>query len=155
MYNGRLGRIRLDDYILPLRADYKPMHTKPYAPRGQEGAAYDEIQRLLELGVIEQIYVSEAAAPAFFLTKPSGALRLLVDFRALNQYFRRSPYYIPKIREILIRLGKAKCMNTLDANIRSSLLCIWTVLSSFRITPWIIWNTCALFSSACANTTSP
>lgn len=31
LYNGRLGRIRLDDYILPLRADYKPVHTKPYA----------------------------------------------------------------------------------------------------------------------------
>ncbi|OWZ10384.1 hypothetical protein PHMEG_00016773 [Phytophthora megakarya] len=31
LYNGRLGKIRLDDYILPLHADYKPSHVMPYA----------------------------------------------------------------------------------------------------------------------------
>uniref|UniRef100_H3HA67 Reverse transcriptase domain-containing protein n=1 Tax=Phytophthora ramorum TaxID=164328 RepID=H3HA67_PHYRM len=117
LYNGRLGRIRLDDYILPLRVDYTPSHAKPYSvPRSQEDAARREIQRLLELDVVDQIYGSEAAAPAFFLVKPNGSLRLLVDFRQLNRYLRRSPYYVPKIREILLRLGKAKCMTTLDAN---------------------------------------
>ncbi|KAE9265706.1 hypothetical protein PR003_g32372, partial [Phytophthora rubi] len=109
--------IRLDDYILPLRVDYTPSHAKPYSvPRSQEDAARREIQRLLELDVVEQIYGSEAAAPAFFLVKPNGSLRLLVNFRQLNRYLRRSPYYVPKIREILLRLGKAKCMTTLDAN---------------------------------------
>ncbi|KAJ8566722.1 hypothetical protein ON010_g6402 [Phytophthora cinnamomi] len=90
--------------------------TKSTLPRSQEGAAYDEIQHLLKIDAIEQIYDSEAHATAFFLTKARGALRLLVDFRALNKYLQRSPYYVPKIREILIRLSKAKCMSTLDAN---------------------------------------
>ncbi|KAJ8574476.1 hypothetical protein ON010_g4734 [Phytophthora cinnamomi] len=86
LYNGRLGKIRLNDYVFPMRADYKPMHAKPYSvPRSREGTAHDEIQRLLKLDVIEQIYGSEAAAPAFFLTKSSRALRLLVDFSALKQ----------------------------------------------------------------------
>jgi hypothetical protein len=117
LYSGRLGRIRLEDYILPLRADYTPSHAKPYSvPRCQEEAARRQMQKLLELNVVEQIYGSEAAAPAFFLVKPNGSLRLLVDFRLLNKYLRRSPYYVPKIREILLRLGKAKCMTTLDAN---------------------------------------
>lgn len=31
------------------------------------------------------------ASPAFFLTKPNGSLRLLIDFRGLNKYLRRSP----------------------------------------------------------------
>ncbi|KAE9198591.1 hypothetical protein PF004_g19500 [Phytophthora fragariae] len=117
LYSGRLGRIRLDDYVLPLRADYTPSHARPYSvPRSQEEAARREIQKLLDEDVIEQIYGSEAAAPAFFLVKPNGSLRLLVDFRELNKFLRRSPYYVPKIREILLRLGKAKCMSTLDAN---------------------------------------
>ncbi|KAE9047515.1 hypothetical protein PR002_g991 [Phytophthora rubi] len=116
LYNGRLGGIRLPDYILPLTKDYVPSHAKPYSiARSREDAARREIQRLLELDVLEQIYDSEAAAPAFFLVKPSGDLRLLVDFR-LNRFLRRSPYFVPKIREILLRLGKAKCMSTLDAN---------------------------------------
>ncbi|OWZ08675.1 Pol Polyprotein [Phytophthora megakarya] len=117
LYSGRLGRIRLDDYILPVSTDYVPSHAKPYSvPRSQEDAARREIQRLLQLDVLEQIYDSESAAPAFFLQKSSGELRLLVDFRRLNKYLRRSPYFVPKIREILLRLGKAKCMSTLDAN---------------------------------------
>ena len=56
------------------------------------------------------------ASPAFFIVKPNGSLRLLIDFRHLNKYLRRSPYYVPRIREILIRLGGAKCFTTLDAN---------------------------------------
>ncbi|GMF29533.1 unnamed protein product [Phytophthora lilii] len=117
LYSGRVGRIRLDDYILPLSADYVPSHAKPYSvPRSQEDAARREIQRLLKLDVIEQIYDSESAAPVFVLTKLNGYFRLLVDFRRLNRYLRRSPYFVPKIREILLRLGKAKCMSTLDAN---------------------------------------
>ncbi|KAE9260413.1 hypothetical protein PR003_g34380, partial [Phytophthora rubi] len=117
LYNGRLGRNRLDDYILPLRADYVPSHARPYSiARSLEEGARREIQRLIELDVIEQIYGSESAAPAFFLRKVSGSLRLLVDFRRLNKFLSRSPYFVPKIREILLRLGKAKCMSTLDAN---------------------------------------
>ncbi|KAJ8522207.1 hypothetical protein ON010_g17725 [Phytophthora cinnamomi] len=117
LYNGRLGRIHLGDYILPLRADYVPSHARPYSiARSLEDGARREIQRLIELDVIEQIYGSESAAPAFFLRKVSGSLRLLVDFRRLNKFLSRSPYFVPKIREILLRLGKAKCMSTLDAN---------------------------------------
>ncbi|GMF43140.1 unnamed protein product [Phytophthora fragariaefolia] len=117
LYNGRLGRIRLDDNILPLRADYVPSHARPYSiARSLEDGARREIQRLIELDVIEQIYGSESAAPAFFLRKVSGSMRLLVDFRRLNKFLSRSPYFVPKIREILLRLGKAKCMSTLDAN---------------------------------------
>ncbi|GMF51089.1 unnamed protein product [Phytophthora fragariaefolia] len=117
LYNWRLGRIYLDDYIRPLRVDYTPSHAKPYSVlRSQEDAARREMQSLLELDVVEQIYGSEAAAPAFILVNPDGSLRRLVGFRQLNRYLRRSPYYVPKIREILLRLGKAKCMTTLDTN---------------------------------------
>lgn len=117
LYNGRLGRICLEDYVFPLHSDYKAVHAKPYSvARSQEEAARREIKRLIDLDVIEQIYGSESAAPAFFFVKPNGSLRLLVDFGELNKFLRRSPYYVPKIREILLKLGKAKCMTTLDAN---------------------------------------
>ncbi|KAG6608949.1 Pol Polyprotein [Phytophthora cinnamomi] len=57
------------------------------------------------------------ASPAFFLVKLDGSLSLLVDFRWLNKYLRRSPYYVPRIREILMRLASAKCLSTFDANL--------------------------------------
>ncbi|GMF24309.1 unnamed protein product [Phytophthora fragariaefolia] len=105
LYCGRLGRIRLPDYVLPIKPDYKPSHAKPYsiAP-SEEDAARREIQRLTDFEVIEQIYGSEPAVPAFFLLKPRGALRLLVDFRRLNQFLQRSLYFVLKIREILLLL---------------------------------------------------
>ncbi|GMF59657.1 unnamed protein product [Phytophthora fragariaefolia] len=118
LYNGRLGRIHLDDYIFPLRPDYVPSHARPYSiARSLEDGARREIQRLIKLDVIEQIYGSgSAAAPAFFLRKASGSLRVLVDFRRLNKLLSRSPYFVSKIREILLRLSKAKYMSNLDEN---------------------------------------
>ncbi|KAJ8576508.1 hypothetical protein ON010_g2704 [Phytophthora cinnamomi] len=117
LYSGCLGRIRLNDYVLPLRADDTPEHARPYSvPHSQVDAARRETQRLIELDVIEQIYGAEASAPAFFMMKHGGSLRLSVDFHQLNKFLRRSPYNVPKIREILLRLGNAKCVSTLDAN---------------------------------------
>jgi hypothetical protein len=113
LYDGRLGHMQFPDYELPLSSDFKPTHAKPYAiPRSMEEKAKAAIQRLLDLDVLEQVYDSEMASPAFSLTKANGSLRLLVDFRWLNKFLRRSPYFVPKIREILLRLAGAKCMTT-------------------------------------------
>ncbi|POM79178.1 Pol protein [Phytophthora palmivora] len=109
LYDGHLGRMRFEDYLIPLSPDYKPVHAKIYAiPRSQETKANEAIQRLINAKVLEQIYDSEMASPAFFLVKKDGSLRLLIDYRWLNKYLRRSPYYVPRICEILMRLAKAK-----------------------------------------------
>ncbi|KAG2772264.1 hypothetical protein PC116_g6031 [Phytophthora cactorum] len=57
------------------------------------------------------------ASPAFFLVKLDGSLRLLADYRWLNKYLRRSPYYVPRIYEGLMRLSKAKCVSTFAVNL--------------------------------------
>uniref|UniRef100_A0AAV1TBR0 Reverse transcriptase domain-containing protein n=1 Tax=Peronospora matthiolae TaxID=2874970 RepID=A0AAV1TBR0_9STRA len=119
LYDGHLGRMRFEDYILPISPDYKPVHAKPYPVlRSLEGKARELIQHLISIDVLEKIYDSEMASPAFFLKKPNGSLRLLIDFRGLNRFLQRSPYYVPRIREILLRLAGAKCLSTLDANMR-------------------------------------
>uniref|UniRef100_A0AAV1T6Z9 Peptidase A2 domain-containing protein n=1 Tax=Peronospora matthiolae TaxID=2874970 RepID=A0AAV1T6Z9_9STRA len=116
LYDGHLGRMRFEDYFLPISPDYKPVHAKPYpVPRSLEGKARELIQHLISTDVLEKIYDSEMASPAFFLEKPNGSLRLLIDFRELNRFLQRSPYYVPRIREILLRLAGAKCLSTLDA----------------------------------------
>jgi hypothetical protein len=118
LYDGHLGRMRFDDYVLPLSPDYKPVHAKPYPiAKIHEEQAKAKIQELINHDVLEQMYDSEAASPAFFLVKPDGSLRLLVDFRALNKYLRRTPYFVSKIREVLLRLAGAKCVSTFDANL--------------------------------------
>ncbi|OWZ22221.1 Pol Polyprotein [Phytophthora megakarya] len=87
LYGGHLGHMRFDDYLIPISPDYKPAHAKPYA------------------------------IPPFFLVKKDGSLRLLIDYRWFNKFLCRSPYYVPRIREILMRLAKPKCISTFDANL--------------------------------------
>jgi predicted aspartyl protease len=117
LYSGRLGKIKLPDYVLPVADNYVPEHAKPYPiPKAYEPEARKEIDRLIELGVLEKTYSSETASPAFFIKKPSGALRLLNDFRRLNKYLRRAPYFVPLIREVLTRLGNATVFSSMDAN---------------------------------------
>ena len=56
------------------------------------------------------------ALPAFFVSKPDRSLRLYNNYRGLNKYLRRSPYYVPRIREILMRSSSARCLLTSDAD---------------------------------------
>ena len=52
------------------------------------------------------------ASPAFFVTKPNGSLRLLIDYGVLNRWIRRSPYFVARIREILLRLANVRYYDT-------------------------------------------
>uniref|UniRef100_A0AAV1UJK5 Peptidase A2 domain-containing protein n=1 Tax=Peronospora matthiolae TaxID=2874970 RepID=A0AAV1UJK5_9STRA len=67
LYDGHLGRMRFEDYALPIVPEYKPVHAKPYpVPRSLENKARELIQHLVSIDVLEQIFDSEMASPAFF-----------------------------------------------------------------------------------------
>ena len=122
LYDGYLGRMRFDDYALPLSNNFRVVHASPYAlPRSMKAKAKDEIQRLLDADVLEKIYDSEMASPAFFITKPNGSLRLLIQFRVLNKYLLRSPYYVPKICEILFAF--IWCQVSIYIRLKHGMLC--------------------------------
>ena len=57
---------------------------------------------------------SPIAAPVLFVKKPSGGLRLCVDYRALNALSVKNQYPLPLIRETLSKLAKAKYFTKLD-----------------------------------------
>lgn len=58
LYNGHLGRMKFPDYVLPMAEHYTPVHARPYStPRSEEGASRKEIQRLIQLDVLEQIFL--------------------------------------------------------------------------------------------------
>ena len=73
LYDGHLGRMRFEDYALPIVPEYKPIHAKPYpVPKSLDNKARELIQHLISIDVLEQIFDSEMASPAFFLKKPNG-----------------------------------------------------------------------------------
>lgn len=57
---------------------------------------------------------SPIAAPVFFVKKRDGALRIVVDYWALNAITIKTEYPLPRISALLDRLGSAKLFSTLD-----------------------------------------
>jgi len=57
---------------------------------------------------------SPCASPVLIVRKPSGGLRVCMDYRALNAITVKDRYPIPLIKETLDRLCKAKIFTKLD-----------------------------------------
>ncbi|POM73574.1 Hypothetical protein PHPALM_9564 [Phytophthora palmivora] len=66
LYNGHLDRTKLPDYIFLISDSATPIHPPPYSIiRSEEEAARKELQCLIKLDAIEQIFDGEWAPPAF------------------------------------------------------------------------------------------
>lgn len=65
------------------------------------------------LGVIEPS-TSEWSSPIVLVPKKDGTLRFCLDFRKLNSVSKFDPYPMPRVDELVERLGRAKYLSTLD-----------------------------------------
>lgn len=68
---------------------------------------------VLELGVIEPSS-SEWSSPVVIVPKKDGSLRVCIDFRKLNAQSCFDAYPMPRIDDLLERLGQARYITTLD-----------------------------------------
>ena len=94
--------------------DHPPIAKKPYtlAIKHHEWVK-EEINKLLEAGVIRESH-SSWSAPIVVVPKGDGGERMCVDYRALNAIFRTYIWPMPRIDDILAKLGRAKFFTTLD-----------------------------------------
>ncbi len=68
---------------------------------------------MLRLGVIEPSR-SPWSSPIVMVPKPDGTLRFCNDFRRLNEVSEFDSYPMPRVDELLDRLGRARFISTLD-----------------------------------------
>ncbi|KAJ1177696.1 hypothetical protein NDU88_002948 [Pleurodeles waltl] len=68
---------------------------------------------MIELGVIEPS-VSPWCSPVVLVPKPDGSIRFCIDFRKLNSISLFDTYPIPRVDDVLEKIGRAKYMSTLD-----------------------------------------
>ena len=91
--------------------DNKPLRQKPY----RIPQAYREkvIAQLEEMRIIEET-TSEWAFPLVIVSKKNGGVRVCVDYRKLNHITKFDAYPMPRIKELLDKIGSAEFLTTLD-----------------------------------------
>ena len=83
-------------------------------PKSLEKTTKKEITRLSDIGVLKKDHESEWAAPTFVQPKKTGDIRILTDFRKLNDKLKRKPFPLPKIADILQKLAGFKYATAID-----------------------------------------
>ena len=92
----------------------RPIWLSPYRlPHAYRELVQTEIHDMLHSGIIEPSS-SEWASPIVLVDKKDSTLRLCVDYRRLNAESRMDVYPMPRIDDLINRLGKAKFITTFD-----------------------------------------
>ncbi|MGH7954545.1 MAG: hypothetical protein ACREOZ_01140, partial [Gloeomargaritales cyanobacterium] len=122
-----------------MKPDAEPYHAKPYSvPKAHEEVFKREIDRLVDLKVLEPCAGSEWASQCFIIPKKNGTVRFITDFRRLNENLKRKPYILPNLQDSIRRHESFSFLTKMDLNMsyytleldeESSKLC--TI-----ITPW-------------------
>ena len=96
------------DTQVPIRDKY---YNVPLALRKQ---AEKEINRLMELKIIESS-TSSYHSPSFLMKRPDGqGYRILTDFRKINSHVMRSFQPIPGLQEMVVLWNKCKLYSKMD-----------------------------------------
>ena len=91
-----------------------PVRLPPYRlPHAFRVEVQKEVDEMLKSGVIEPS-TSEWSAPIVPVRKKDGSLRLCIDYRRLNSISKADAYPMPRVDDLIDRLGKAKYISTLD-----------------------------------------
>ncbi|XP_061119601.1 uncharacterized protein LOC133142388 [Conger conger] len=92
----------------------KTVRLQPYRiPEARRHAIQEEVKKMLDLGVIEESR-SAWSSPVVLVPKPDGSWRFCNDFRRLNDVSLCDAYPMPRVDELIERLGPARFISTLD-----------------------------------------
>ncbi|KAM7394882.1 hypothetical protein PAMA_006561 [Pampus argenteus] len=107
------GKTTLVEHVVRLK-DNQPVRQRPYrVPQQLVDKLKQEIEEMLKLGVIEPSN-SEWCSPVVIVFKKDGSLRICIDFRKLNSISEFDAYPMPRIDDLLEKIGAARYITTLD-----------------------------------------
>src|SRR5882672_5070599 len=110
----QLPECRPWDHAIDLKPGSEPVNTKVYPMSPSEQEQLDAfIEENLSSGRIRPSK-SPMASPCFFIKKKDGSLRLVQDYRKLNDMTVKNRYPLPLIPELLDKIKEAKFFSKLD-----------------------------------------
>ncbi|KAL2081694.1 hypothetical protein ACEWY4_023547 [Coilia grayii] len=113
LFQERPGRTTLVAHDIVLKPDTSPQRRSYRVPERLLPALKEELDVMLSLGVIEPS-CSDWCSPVVLVPKRDGSIRFCIDFRQVNALSKVDPYPMPRINELVERLGKAKYITTID-----------------------------------------
>jgi hypothetical protein len=107
---GELGEMKI-----PLKPDAKPVRQRPYRlnPKYKEKVKA-ELDRMIEVGIIEPIAESEWIIPMVVQDKKTGGIRICVDLRKLNDACLHDPFLTPFTDKVLENIGGKEAYSFTD-----------------------------------------
>ena len=111
--DGKLGRTNLVTHSIDT-GDAPPVRQRPRrVPYSQVEALDTEIENMLEQGIIRPS-CSPYASPVVLVKKPSGKLRVCIDYRSLNSITKKDSFPLPRIDSTLDALVGSRFYNVMD-----------------------------------------
>ena len=110
--------MKSEPYGIKLKPGSTPYHAKTFPiPHIHEAKLRTEVQRLVDIGVLNKVNDSKWGAPTWVLPKKDNTtVQFLSDFRELNKQIQRKPYPIPKVQDMLLKLEGFKYATAMDLN---------------------------------------
>ena len=110
---GDLGCCNVYEHIIQTDAS-KPIFMYPYRKSMTERKAIkEEVQKMLEADIIRPSK-SPWSFPVVMIPKKDGSKRFCVDYRKLNAITQQDCFPMPRIDDILDRLGKSRYFTAID-----------------------------------------
>ncbi len=95
-------------------SDDVPVYRSQYRLSPKElDALKEQVAEMLELDLVRPSK-SPYSAPILFVKKGDGSLRMVLDYRALNEKTVKDRFPLPRIDDLVDRIGEAKFFSKLD-----------------------------------------
>lgn len=116
VFDGKLGKLKGFKFHFKLKENAKPVaHRARPVPVMLKKKVEDELERLVNSGILQKVDFSEWATPIVPVPKKSGEIRICGDYKVtINPYLDIEKYNLPKIEELLAKLDNGAEFSKLD-----------------------------------------
>ena len=114
LFNDKPGKTQLIVHNITLQTGTKPIKMAPYRVNPEKAELIrQELKVMQAMGVIEDSS-SPWGSPVVLIPKPDGTIRFCVDYRKLNDKTVPDAHPLPRIDDLVDKIGSAKYLTKID-----------------------------------------